>query len=248
MNAERSSASRWESPWVWIGIGCGVLILVGGLLITAVYPLVKKYRELRDHVRSAPAMVLAEMMARRSQDLVVLSRDLKNRSITLENPQTGERFLLEQMGEDQLRIRTGAGEMAVRFLGPGGIVEKGGDTRLLLGSSAGPPPSWIPALPGMKLRALHVFRGRWGSSGMFALDTKVPASEVLAFYREQLSDKGFRVKVEERHEATGVSQDTASSPDGRMFTIVIIPHGHPEILLSYSERQIGSPGANRLES
>jgi hypothetical protein len=235
MNETRRS--RWESPWVWIGIGCVVLFVTVGSFFGLFY---LSFRQVRQRYRAAPIVAVAEAMAKQSQSLAVVSRD--SRTVTLRNPKTGEHFILGQDGRTDLRIETEAGQVVVPFIGRGGILGRGRGTRLLLGSGAGPPPPWVPSLPGAKIRPVYAFKGTWGASGHFALDSSIPVPEVVTAFDQQLRREGFRLETEEIDASQGaVCRGVASSPDGRTVSIVGIPHSQPEILVSYTEGGAAPP-------
>ena len=234
MNETRRS--RWESPWVWVSIGCVVLILGVGSFFGIFY---LSLRQVRQRYRTAPIVAAAEAMAKQSQSLTVVSRDS---GVVLRNPKTGEHFLLGQEGETNLRIETEAGQVSIPFIGRGGILGRDSSTRLFLGSAAGSPPPWVPSLPGAKIRPVYAFKGTWGASGHFALDSSSPVPEVVTAFDRQLRREGLRLETEEIDAAPGaVCRSVASSPDGRTVSIVGIPHSQPEILVSYTEGGAAPP-------
>ena len=182
---EAPAPSRWKSPWLWIGLSCGVLVLgIGSLVALSVYVVHKSYREARGRVPEERALMSAEVMARHDPDVAVVSRDFKGHTVTLRNRRTGERFVLGQIGPDKLSIQTGAGQVVAQLA-------HDRRARLLLGSAAGPPPDWIPIAPGMRLRPVYAVHDKDFDSGGILL--ALPAKEALASCREALSRGGFRV-------------------------------------------------------
>lgn len=229
--------SRWKSPWTWIGLSCGVWVLIGLMIFVFVsLRTLNRYSEVRGRVREEPVLIAAEMVALKDRDLKVVSRDPKGHTVTLRNQKTGERIELGQVGKDRLRIRTEAGEVVPDFAGPGALLS-GRDREgwLRLGSAAGLPPSWVPAPPGAQARPLYSLRVNGVVSGCFKLTLKGSVKDTLAFYQDELGRRGFAV-------TPAVGSVSASSPDASssLFVIPSTQAGRPGLLLTWSELPPGN--------
>ena len=213
----------WKSPWLWIGLSCGVLALGALGFLVAMGFSVYKVRELHGHARTDPVLFLAEMAACKDPNVVVVSRDTKLHTVTLRNQKTGERYVLGLTEENRLLIRTEAGEAVPDFSPPRS------PWSLRLGSAAGPLPSWVPVPPETKLRPLYAFNtGAVASGGSILLPSR-PLEDVYGFYRGALERKGFRL----------VPGDlvSASSPEfGSSLLVAPAERGDPSrLLLTWSE-------------
>lgn len=220
--------SRWKSPWLWIGLSCGVLALGALGILAAMGFSFYKYREVRGRIREEPALMMAEIVALKDKNVHVVSRDRERHAVTLRNGKRGESFLLEQVGTDKLRIRTDEGEVVPDFSRPRALWS------LSLGKAAGPMPSWVPVPPGTKPRFLYALDTGEVVSGCSLLLPSGPTEEVLAFYRGELEQKGF----------TLVPGDSlsASSPDfsSSVFVTPTEQGARSGLLLTWSEMS-GNP-------
>ncbi len=230
--------SRWKSPWLWIGLSCGVLILGVGLIVLAsLIPLASYYRPggARERIRNEPVLLFAEMAARKDPNVKVVSRDTKRHTVSLRNRKTGERFVLGQTGEKKLRIQTEAGEVTLD-------IKPLPDWTLWLGSAADPLPSWIPAPPGLRPRPLYKLRSGQVVSGCSLLLPSGPAEDVFAFYRGELEGKGFKLVPGDSF--------SASSPDYSSSIFIGPPvqkvqKGRPRLFLTWSKMSGPKMGGNR---
>jgi hypothetical protein len=215
----------WKSPWLWIGLSCGVLALGFGLFLLVPLWLISHHKPGgdRERLRNESTLGFAEMAAREDPNVTVVSRDPKGHTVTLRNQKTGERFVLGLTEEDRLLIRTDAGEAVPDFSPPRG------SWSLRLGSAAGPLPSWVPVPPDTKLRPLYAFNAGVVISGGSLLLPSRPVEDVYGFYRGELERKGFKL----------VPGDliSASSPEFSSSLLVApAERGDPSrLLLTWSE-------------
>jgi hypothetical protein len=229
MEGERPSRSRWKSPWLWIGLSCGVLILGFVVIVLLNLAVFLGYRQMRGRIREEPVLLAAEVMARRDPDVTVVSRDEENHTVTLRNQKTGERFVLGQTEQNQLRIQTDVGEVIPQA---GGVwLSRNPEEKLLLGSAAGPPPSWVPApaYPGLKLRPVYALAAGGVDSGCAVVIPAGPVQEFYRRYQDELARRGFQVLP------AGESL-SASAPDLRssLFLSPSPQGGPPGVLLNWS--------------
>lgn len=214
----------WKSPWLWIGLSCGVLALGAlGFLVAMGFSL-HRHREARGRIYTQPALVYAEMAALRDPDVEVVASDKRLQKVTLRNQKTGERFVLGMGGENKLRLQTEAGEVEPDFSPP-----RHTSWSLLLGSAAGPMPSWVPVPPGTRPRPLYAIKAGEAVAGGSILIPSGPVEDVEAFYRSELERKGFEL----------VPGDvlSASSPDFTSSLLVTPTEqgGRSGLLLTWSE-------------
>ena len=222
----------WKSPWLWIGLSCGVLALaVGIVVLISLFPLISYYKPggTRERLRNETTLFFAEMAARKDRDVEVVSRDTKLHTVTLRNQKTGERFVLGQTAEDKLRIQAAAGEVVLDVSKPRP------HWALWLGSAASPAmPSWVPVSPGTPPRPVYALDTGEVVSGGSILMPAGPAEDVLAFYRAELERQGLEL-------VPGDSL-SASSPDfsSSVFVTPTMQKGRSGLLLVWSQ-MAGNP-------
>lgn len=225
MNGERPS--RWKSPWLWIGLSCGVLVLgVVGLIVVVNLALFKSFRETRerireDRIRQERPLQALETLVTKDPDVKVVARDDENRRITLQNGKTGERFVLAEGDEQRLTIQSGPEEVDLQW----GRY----DGELRLGTAAGAPPSWVPMRPEMTLRPMYAGSAGGVESGGAVVIADASFEEIYRRFEAELARGGLSVL------ASGPSL-SASSPDSRRSVFLSPLPGRPQrALLSWSE-------------
>ncbi|HEV2851368.1 MAG TPA: hypothetical protein VHC97_01040 [Thermoanaerobaculia bacterium] len=220
-----------KSPWLWIGLSFGVLVVgVGGCLVASVMTL-KSARELRGRIRSEPVLLNAEMIALKDPNVKVVSRDPKHHTVALRNLKTDERFFLAQTDEGKLLIQTKMDSVVPDVAGTGKPWSVT-DTSLRLGSAAGAPPSWVPAPAGTRAHSIYALDTNGVVSGCAVLAPSGPVEDVFAFYRGHFERKGFSL-------VPAQGSVSATSPDWRS-SFFASPTSQGDVMLVWSEMS-GNP-------
>lgn len=184
------------SPLAWIGIGCGVLVvLVVVSIVVAGGWLFKK-------VSDNPTLAAAEMVIRANPDLEVVDVDRGASTMKIRNKKTGEEITMnaDDIKDGKLTFETkdgqatfeasGSGEAgSVKVTGPDGQVAT-------FGGGAGAPqnlPSWLPVYPGGTMQGSFDSTSGNERTAAFSVTTTDPADKVLSFYEEKLKGAGLKV-------------------------------------------------------
>jgi hypothetical protein len=189
------------SPLAWIGIGCGVILVLGVIALGAIGFFVKKKV---DEVSKNPTMAAAEVMVRMNPDLELVSKDEAHNTLTIKDKKTGEvtTFSAEDAKNGNFTIKTDKG--TATFGGATGGTDGGGTLKVTddkgqvstFNAGAGTPqnlPSWLPVYPGGAVQGTFDTTGPEGRSAAFTVTTTDPVSKVMEFYKAQLEGAGLKV-------------------------------------------------------
>ncbi len=181
------------SPWVWVGVGCLVLLLLGaGTCVFIGY----KAKNFAQKYADNPEMAAIELMVKANPDLEMVSSDKEARTFTVRDTKSGKemtfnfddikngKFSME--GSDGSKVNFGDGKVEVTD-------EKGETTTIAGGTGTSNLPDWLPAYPGAT--ASSSFSATGASGGAVTMfESTDSADEALAFYEEKLKDAGFTVE------------------------------------------------------
>ena len=224
-------AKKGMSPWAWIAIGCGGLVVVGFIAFIALGAFVfKKGTEVAQEITGASSL---EEFAQESRgepgqsplprwrcasipELELISTDDEAGTITFHNTKTGEEATLnfEDIAEGRFSMTTSEGEFSIDANQgeEGGITFSGPDGETRLGASAdlGDVPDWVPLYPGATdaQSAFHTTSGE-GMMGAMTSKTTDEAKQVVAHYKELFEEKGYTIQTE----------SVTTTPDGSLGVI-----------------------------
>lgn len=215
-------------PLAWIGIGCGVIIVLCLIFVVGAGFWAKSKI---DKYKNNPARAAMEMAALANPDLEVVSSDDKAQTVTIRNKKTNETMTLnaEDVKNGHFKVTTDKGS-ATFDAGANGVSIKGTDEKgqtTTVNAGTGAPqnlPSWLPTYPGGKVQGGFDATSADGRSAMFTVTTGDSFEKVLGFYEEQLKSGGFKV---EKATATGGDGKTSgtvsgrSSDDKRTVTVIV---------------------------
>jgi hypothetical protein len=203
------------SPLAWIAIGCGALVLVGGVVLVGLLGFgLFKAKEMVADFEGNPAKAAAEMMVKLNPELELVESDDEAGTITIKNTETGEAMTVdfEDITEGRLSFTTEDGEVRIDASegGEGTMTFSGDEGEVRIGASLENVPDWVPLYPGASdTGGSYTSKTQEGVTGLVAMTTADDAATVLAFYEEWLSDQGY--------ELTGRS--TTSSGEGTFATL-----------------------------
>jgi hypothetical protein len=224
-NGTQTPERKGLGTLAWIGIGCGVLLVVVviALAVTSWF-VVGKARQVAEEfdVEGNPALAAARMIVKLNPELEEVDVDQEAGTITVRNTRTGEEVTVDFEDLEQGRISWKAGDHEVTIDASGGEGEEvisvtgdEGEWKLTTGGSdAGDLPDWVPLYPGTEPMASHVFEGSEGVRGTCQLETDDGAAQVIDFYQKQLQQAGYEVTV-----------NRFSSSDGEEGGVVNAEHG-----------------------
>ncbi|MDQ7007151.1 MAG: hypothetical protein Q9Q40_07950 [Acidobacteriota bacterium] len=188
---------RGLHPLAWIGIGCGGLIVVAGLLMLgAGFFVASKVKAGLDEFSDNPAITAAAAAIRLNPELELMEVDKEAGTLTVRNTKTGEELTVDLSDLSQGKLVFSGEE--------GAVTVQGGDSSLTLSSDDGEMswgdaayweqvPEWIPRYPGSDPEGYMTGGDDRSSSGALPFRTQDDAGAVIDFYRQQLEKATFRV-------------------------------------------------------
>jgi len=202
--AQAGGKRKGLHPLVWVGIGCGVILLVVavGFMALGWFALHKGKQALED-LDKDPGK-LAEWVIRANPDLELVERDPKAGTITVRNVKTGEVMTVnwEDAKEGRFSFSSGDQEVVVDTKSEDGTMritgERGDDERFELsfgGKGEVEAPDWVPLYPGTEPTGGATMTKEGKVSGGFGLETTDGVDQVIAYYREALAGAGYEVSV-----------------------------------------------------
>ena len=199
MTDEQATKKKGLSPLAWIGIGCGVLILIAFLVMSAgLWFGGKMVKSVVEDFEEDPARSAAELIVKMNPELELVETDQEEGTITVRVKESGEiaTFDYSEIQEGKLSFESSEGKMTFDAQGAeeGGVftmeTEEGSAT---LG--AGEIADWVPEYPNAEDNQT-LFSQDMGetSGGAFSFGTTDSATEVLAYFTQALEGHGFAVQ------------------------------------------------------
>jgi hypothetical protein len=234
------------SPLAWIGIGCGVVVVIGLIVMTAFFYLFKT--KVVDPFKNNPSLAAAKLVVAASPDLELVSEDAKGQTITVHNKKTNETVVVSL--EDAKNGRwnfSSNGKASSVDVGQQGISvktqdEKGQESTFVAGAGAPKDlPAWLPAYPGATVTGGFSSKSAQSTAQTFALTTPDSVDKVIAFYSDQLKSNGLTVLQPTTLAVggqTSMSTLAADSPDKKRHVQVVVTavSGKSQASISYEEK------------
>jgi hypothetical protein len=187
------------SPLAWVGIGCGVIIILCVIVLGVVGYFAKKKV---DEFQKNPTLAAAKLIVQANPKLELVSADENANSITIKDKETGEvvTFSADDVKAGKFSFKSSKGGSAT-FDASG---QNGGTFKVTndkgevstMNVGAGAPqnlPSWLPVYPGGTVQGTFDTTNAEGRSAAFTVTTTDPVSKVMDFYKAQLESAGFKV-------------------------------------------------------
>lgn len=239
MNAEmqQQPTKKGLSPWAWIAIGCGGLILIAFIVMSAgMWFAGKKIQQVAEDFEDNPAKSAAELIVKMNPELELVDSDEDEGTLTIRVKETGETatFDYSEIKEGKFRFESDEGSMtfdtdADSETGFITVETEEGTSRLGIGTDAGEIPDWVPAYPGAAYQQAGLTSQMGGTnSGSFAFETEDPPGDVLEFFREELEAAGFSVQdntMSEGGRVQGGLLTATSESDERQVQVTISGEG-----------------------
>lgn len=230
-----------RSPWVWVAVGCGTLLLICVIAFAAVtWWAARKVKQFADN----PEMKTAELIVRANPDLELISTDEANGLITVRNKQTGETITLSlnQIKEGKFELEKNGEKTTIGIDAEKGIAVTGPDGKATFqmgGNAAVDRPSWVPVYPGSETpQNLMSASTDESSTGSFSQETSDASDKVAGYYKEQLVAQGLKIETEGTFGPT--TMVVAKSEDGgRTVSVNLSPRsgGGTTAVITYVEKK-----------
>jgi hypothetical protein len=179
----------------WVGIGCGVIILLGviAMLVGGIF-VSKKISEFKDNPAKA-----AEMILKMNPDIDVVSTDDKAGTITIRDKKTGDETTVsfDDIKNGKIAFKTKDGTASFDANSKDGtikVTDDKGNVSQLGATSTENLPAWIPTYTnGESTGAFSATDSAEGKSGAFTVATTDSVDAVMSFYESKLKEAGFQV-------------------------------------------------------
>lgn len=182
MPAPGAAVPQKKSPWLWILLGCGGLILLIILLLVALFAFgwykAKQAGLDPDLIRRNPAVAMVKMAVAANPDAELVSIDEKRGIVTVRDKKTGKTVTLNF--EDVKKGR-------ISFEGEGG-------EKLSIGSAV-TLPEWFPSYAGVTPQSTYSVSDATSESAGFQFTTRDSPAQVLEFYESGLKKSGLNVST-----------------------------------------------------
>jgi hypothetical protein len=190
-------------PLAWVGIGCGVLliivvtaVIVGGIFVA------KKVQTVAEDFEQNPGLTAARIFVKANPEIEEVDVDEEAGTMTVRNTKTGEIITVNFDDIEQGRFSwTADGEevtVDVSEAESGTVKISRGDgegVQFSAGVVTDKIPEWVPAYPDAEPQNRSSVKTSGAVTGSFKISTSDPVADVIAFYRDQLKAAGFEVNV-----------------------------------------------------
>ncbi|MBV8202785.1 MAG: hypothetical protein JOZ15_19380 [Acidobacteria bacterium] len=233
-------------PLAWIGIGCGVIVIIGFIVMGGAAYLFKS--RVVDPYTKNPALVAAKLVVRANPDLELVSSDDANQTLTVRDKRTNKTTTvsLDDAKNGRFKFSDDKGAASVDLSQQGVSIkskdEKGQESTFVAGAGAPKDlPAWLPTYPGATVTGGFSSKSPQGTTQTFALTTADSVDKVVAFYSDQLKNNGLTVVAPTTVAVGGqttMSTITADSPDKKRHVQVAVQavNGQSQASISYEEK------------
>jgi hypothetical protein len=216
-------------PLAWIGIGCGVLVIIGVIGVFIVGVIAKRQI---DKYADNPAMAVATIAIKANPDYELISSDAEKNTLTIKEKKTGKVMTVnaEKIKDGKIEVTTDEGTTtfdgnASENGGSMTVTNDKGETATLVGGGDAPKnlPSWVPTYPNGTTTGSFDATSNNERSAAFAVTTSDSVDDVIAFYEGKLKEAGLEVQ-KSTYEANGQKGGTVtgtSSDQKRTVSVLL---------------------------
>jgi len=234
----------------WVGIGCGVLLVLVALVLTVSGLFVaKKIKDVAGDLdfEGNPTMAAARIIVRMNPELEEVAVDEDAGTITVRHTETGETVTvsIEDLQDGRISFKTDEGEVSIEASGDpeeGTLKVKSGDETWTLKTgveTVGEIADWVPVYPGATPENPHSVTSEGKMNGGFQFNSTDSVDQLVEFYRSRLTEMGFEVRVNEFSAGEGESGGVVygqHESSGRSMTVMVRQEdGATTVAVSYTE-------------
>jgi hypothetical protein len=240
-------AKKGMSPLAWVGIGCLVILILGGIALGVMGMIAKRAV---DKFSKNPGMTTAELMVRANPDLELVSKNEDKNTITVKDKKTGEVSTFGVDKDGKFNIKSNKGTATFDASSGNGVSIKSTDEKGQVstfnagGGGTQKLPSWLPSYPGATVQGTMDTTNDEGHSAAFTVTTKDDSAKVLDYYEAQLKSAGLKAeKTTFNTSSNGTSQTggtvSGKSDDGKREASVIVSTSAEgtQALVSFTEKK-----------
>ena len=191
-------------PLAWVGIGCGVLmVIIIAVIMVGGFFLARTVKDVAEDFENNPGLAAAKLIVKASPDLEEVDIDEDAGTMTVRNTKSGELITVnfDDIKEGRFSWTADGEEVTVDVSdaedGTVKIESSDGDGFAITTGAAVSEeiPDWVPVYPGSEPANSGTMKTNDSVNGNFTLGTDDAVSEVIEFYREHLKSIGFQVTV-----------------------------------------------------
>jgi len=243
---QQAAPKKGMSPLAWVGIGCGVIVLIAVVAFGVLGYLAKRQI---DKFSDNPTMAAAEMVIKMSPDLEMVSKDEDASTLTIKNTKTGEVMTLnaEDIKEGRLTVTTDEGTVTMDADGgeEGGSLtmtgDKGEKVTFQGGQGAAKDlPSWVPVYPGGTTEGAFDATTDTERSAAFTVKTQDSAAQVMEYYETQLKAAGLttqKASFDAGGNTSGTVSGTSADDKRTVSVMVAADQGTTQATISFVEKK-----------
>mgnify|MGYP001828287933 CR=1 FL=1 len=239
--SNNSGGKKGLHPVAWVGIGCGVFVVIGIIAVVMVIGWgTRKVKEVAQDFEANPQKAAAEMVVRLTPELEQVSTDDAAGTMTIRMKDTGEEVTLDyqDIADGRFTVTTADGTTTVD--GSGGNVTTttpDGGTTVLGGGGLEKMPKWfdLPAgLTGWQSLMHSVKQGK--VSAMLKAESTKPLDEMAAALKASLEAKGFE-ETANMSVGGARSMSYANKAEGKTVSLSMTKEGGKDfVLFTLTER------------
>jgi hypothetical protein len=234
--------------WLWVGIGCLVLVLLAiGTCFAGGMFLKKKVGGMVEDFEKNPAKAAAELAVKLNPEVELVRSD--ETTMTVRHRETGEEITVsfEDAKEGKFTFTTKEGTATIDADaardGEGGTLtvtdDKGQVATFGAGSGAGSAPAWLPLYPGAEVVGNYDADTPEGHAGALTVTTADGLAEVMKFYEDRLRADGFEVqKMTYEGDSSGGTVTGSTADQKRSVSVVLsFAEGKTQAMVTFNEQR-----------
>lgn len=234
------------SPLAWVGIGCGVILLLGmiALAIAAAMGLSWLGGQAKEF-EANPAMSAAKLMVRANPELELVEADDEAGTLTVRNKETGEVMTvgLDEIEKGRIRFESEGETVSIGMeegedgQGAFTVRDKEGKETFRVGSGGEENlPPWVPRYEGAEPQGTYFATSGGEMNGGYSFETSDAPDEVISYFDEALLDAGMTETGRSTSSAGGSSFSNLSyEGDGRTVGVMVTSDGGTtNVIVSFS--------------
>ena len=222
-----SAEKKGLSPLVWVGIGCGGIVVMGVIVmvILSVFAF-NKVKEVGEDMKKNPALTTAKVIDALNPEIEIVGNDEENQTVTFRNVKTGEEVTLDLEGIKEGRFGWTTDEGSVKFDandsdGQMRVTDSQGNQSLAYGTNI-KITDWVPVYAKGKSQGVASYNTDEGVGGNYMLETEDAAQTVVDWYKKTLEDDGYDITSSSQTTTGEGSMNMMEAKKGnRTFSFVV---------------------------
>jgi hypothetical protein len=215
-------------PLGWIAIGCGILFVLGAVVLGVGGYFAKKGL---DKFSKNPGKTAAELLVRANPDLELVSTDDAAGTMTVRDKKNNKTVTMnfDDIKNGKFKMTTSEGTTTIDASGANGtgsmkVTDEKGQTATFGGGVPQNLPSWIPTYPAGTATGSFAADNKDARSGAFTVTSKDDLAKVASYYESQLKAGGLTVEknmISSNDKTTG-GTITGTSADKKHTVNIIV--------------------------